>query len=185
MPERAGRIFCQRCLAANALGQELCERCGTRLMLVVEPSSLKYEDDAAASPSSAHDEHLLERVSALENKFARIAERLEQGLELLLRHARTSYANHALLETLIEALSETRAVDQKKLQKLWRERCARDAEDLERSGQRDVWRARVLRGAGGRDPVLFARLVEEGFAQLDGDAAARAVRTLERASALA
>ena len=42
------QIRCQRCRAVNPLGEELCGQCGTRLMLVVEPSALRFEEDALA-----------------------------------------------------------------------------------------------------------------------------------------
>src|ERR1051325_5192495 len=57
--------YCQKCLAANPLGQEFCARCGTRLMIVVEPSSARFE---AGPASLSTDEHLLERISAAENR---------------------------------------------------------------------------------------------------------------------
>src|SRR3569832_152797 len=51
--------YCQKCLAANPLGQEFCTRCGTRLMIVVEPSASRFESTPA---SLSTDEHLLERM---------------------------------------------------------------------------------------------------------------------------
>src|SRR5690349_22310278 len=80
--------YCQKCLAANPLGQEFCTRCGTRLMIVVEPSATRYE---VAPASLSTDEHLLERISAAENRVARLAERLERSLDLLLRYAQNAY----------------------------------------------------------------------------------------------
>ena len=80
--------YCQKCLAANPLGQEFCARCGTRLMLVVEPAAGRYE---ALESGSSNDEHLLERISALENRLMRLSEKLERGLDLLLRQAQHSH----------------------------------------------------------------------------------------------
>ncbi|HEY0079078.1 MAG TPA: tetratricopeptide repeat protein [Pyrinomonadaceae bacterium] len=182
MAEKFGQIYCQRCLAANALGQELCGRCGTRLMLVVEPSSLRYEEETGAG--AAHDEHLLERVSTLESQLARVVEKLEQGIDLLFRQVRTSYMDHLLLETLIEALGETRAIDYKRLQKEWRERCERDSKEVEQSDRLRKLRSRVLDTYRGSQNETFARLVREGFGGLEKDEK-RAVKTLERAAALA
>jgi len=75
--QRAISHFCQNCRAANALGQEFCERCGTRLMLVVRPPSMRLE----CQDTTPNEEHLLERLTILENTLARLAERLEQGLD--------------------------------------------------------------------------------------------------------
>src|SRR3970040_1376000 len=84
--------YCQKCLSANPLGQDFCARCGTRLMLITEPPASCYET-AEGGPST--EEHLLERISALENRLARLTERLDRGLDLLLRHAQNSYFDRA------------------------------------------------------------------------------------------
>jgi hypothetical protein len=95
--------YCQKCLAANPLGQEFCSRCGTRLMIVVEPTSSRFESGAA---SLSTDEHLLERISAAENRTARLAERLERSLDLLLRYAQNAYFDRSLTRALISLLEE-------------------------------------------------------------------------------
>src|ERR1700682_6251427 len=111
--------FCQKCRAANPLGQEFCLRCGTRLMLVVQPPSMRV-DPAETTP---HEEHLLERLTILENTMARLAERLEQGLKLLLRQSETAYTNHALAKSLVEILNECGVGDISRLESLWRAEC--------------------------------------------------------------
>src|SRR5438552_19053131 len=128
MKQRAISHFCQKCRAANPLGQEFCSRCGTRLMLVVQPPSVRVDP----SETTPHEEHLLERLTILENTMARLAERLEQGLKLLLRQSETTYANHALVKSLIEILSECGLVDHERLETMWRAECA-DYENREKS----------------------------------------------------
>jgi hypothetical protein len=119
--------YCQKCRAANPLGQEFCLRCGTRLMLVVQPPSVRV-DIPSTTP---HEEHLLERMTMLENTLARLAERLEHALKLLLRHSETAYSNHALVKSLIEMLNECGVVDNNKLEAMWRVEC----EKLKEAGQ--------------------------------------------------
>src|SRR6266487_2147810 len=111
--------YCQKCCAANPMGQEFCLRCGTRLMIVVQPPSVRV-DVAETTP---HEEHLLERLTLLENTLARLAERLEQGLKLLLRHSETAYSNHALVKSLVEILNECGVVDNNRLESMWRSEC--------------------------------------------------------------
>jgi hypothetical protein len=117
--QRAISHFCQKCRAANPLGQEFCLRCGTRLMLVVQPPSVRVD----VPSTTPHEEHLLERMTMLENTLARLAERLEQALKLLLRHSETAYNNHALVKSLIEMLNECGVVDNGKLESMWRDEC--------------------------------------------------------------
>lgn len=183
MPDKEGKIFCQRCRAANVFEQELCAHCGTRLMLVVEPASLRFEEDANAG--GAYEEHLLERISTLESNLARLAEKLEQCLGLMLRQSRTSYFDHALLDTLINLLGETGKVNPAKLEKMWRERYDSDAPGMEAQERRESVRESVLKRYEGRERELFKRLVREGFARLDEGKATHGMRTLERAALLA
>ncbi len=121
MQQKAVLHFCQKCRAANPLGQEFCLRCGTRLMLVVQPPSMRVGN----FETTPNEEHLLERLTILENTMARLAERLEQGLNLLLRQSETAYTNHALVKSLVEILNECGVVDTDRLESLWRAECAR------------------------------------------------------------
>jgi len=119
MQQRPVSHFCQNCRAANPLGQEFCSRCGTRLMIVVRPPSMRI-DSADTTPN---EEHLLERLTILENTLARLAERLEQGLKLLLRQSETAYTNHALVKSLVEILNECGVVNNDRLESMWRAEC--------------------------------------------------------------
>src|SRR4030095_13578564 len=105
---------CQKCLAANPLGQDFCTRCGTRLMIIIEPSSSRFE--AAPATVSTH-EHLLERISAAENRVARLAERLEKSLDLLLRYAQNAYFDRSLIRALVGLLTEDGVVETERLER--------------------------------------------------------------------
>ena len=184
MLNKLGRIYCQRCLVANSVEQELCTRCGTRLMLVVEPSILRYEEDAAAS-GDAYEEHLLERVSVLENQLARLAEKLEQSVELLLRQTRSSYSDHTLLAALVETLGDAGTVNVRRLQTLWHERRDFDEAKAEEKTRRKILLDGILAHYSGPERELFARLVGDGLTLFEEDKATQGVRLLERSAALA
>ena len=119
MQKRTISHFCQKCCAANPLGQEFCLRCGTRLMIVVQPPSMRIDP----TETTPYEEHLLERLTILENTLARLTERLEQGLKLLLRQSETTFTHHALVKSLIEILNECGVVDQTRLESKWRAEC--------------------------------------------------------------
>lgn len=184
MLNKLGRIYCQRCLVANSVEQELCTRCGTRLMLVVEPSTLRFEDDSAAS-GDAYEEHLLERVSVLENQLARLAEKLEQSVELLLRQTRSSFSDHTLLAALVETLGEAGTVNARRLQTLWHERRDFDAAKAEEKTRRKILTDEILARYAGPERELFARLVGDGLMLFEENKTAQGVRLLERSAALA
>src|SRR6266542_2046216 len=116
--------YCQKCLAANPLGQEFCARCGTRLMIVVEPATARYES-AEASP--ANEEHLVERISALENMLGRLTAKLDRGLDLLLRQAQNTHLDPALVKALAGLLTADAQIQGERLERLWVVRCQKDA----------------------------------------------------------
>lgn len=174
--------YCQKCLAANPLGQEHCARCGTRLMLVVDSPAARYETQ---NWTASYEEHLLERVSALENRLTRLTDKLEQGLELLLRQAKNSYFDHALIETLIGLLTEAGTIEAGKLEELWRERCRMDQSAQDERERREQLGEEIIAGYRGPDQVVFEQYVQQAMSLMGSDETARAVRVLERAAALA
>src|SRR5919112_1558115 len=176
-----GKIFCQRCKTGNELGQDLCGRCGTRLMLMVETSSARFEDRSSAG---GMEEHLLERVTAIENNISRLIDKLEQMAELMLKGSRSAYFDHALLETLLTVLTESGIVDRRKLEAAWRERSGSD-EALAGSKRRRELCEKILEEYKGEGREEFARLVGEGLEAHSKGREAEGVRALERAAARA
>jgi tetratricopeptide (TPR) repeat protein len=174
--------YCQKCLAANPLGQEFCNRCGTRLMIVVEPSSSRYE----AGPSSlSTDEHLLERISAAENRVARLAERLERSLDLLLRYAQNAYFDRSLIRALVALLTDDGVVDTERLERMWSERCQRDTVEQEENVHRDELRLRILAEANVSDKQTFEDLINEGFLLIEDKQIPQGISKLQRAAEIA
>ena len=171
--------YCQKCLAANPLGQEFCSRCGTRLMIVVEPSSSRFEVGSAALST---DEHLLERISAAENRTARLAERLERSLDLLLRYAQNAYFDRSLTRALISLLEEDGVVQSERLERLWSQRCERDALEQEENIHRDELRLRILAHTQAMDRPVFEDLVNEGFLLIEDKQVQEGITKLQHAA---
>lgn len=99
--------YCQKCLAPNPLGQVLCFRCGTRLMLVVEPAASRFDSHALRG---ATEEHILERISALENRLIRLAEKIEEGVSALVERAIGQDSDSETIRLLQSLLDEAIAV---------------------------------------------------------------------------
>ena len=173
--------YCQKCLAANPLGQDFCARCGTRLMIVVEPSSTRYE---TAPTSLSTDEHLLERISAAENRVARLAERLERSLDLLLRYAQNAYFDRSLMRALVGLLTEDGVVDTERLERMWSERCQRDTAEQEENVHRDALRLRILANAKVPDKQAFEDLINEGFVLIEDNQLPQGINKLQAAADL-
>jgi tetratricopeptide (TPR) repeat protein len=152
-------------------------------MLVVEPSTLRFEEEAAAR--GQHEGQLLERVSLLENNLLRFAERLEKGFELLLKQSQIALSDHALLETLLDLLEETGLIDRQKLNEMWRAALAGGKSGDREQGTLEFLRASILEDYEGTDKLIFADLVGQGLQLLADGKTTHAKRELERAAALA
>jgi len=171
--------YCQKCLAANPLGQDFCARCGTRLMIVVEPAALRYESMEAGATG---EEHLLERISVLENRLGRLTDRLERSLDLLLRQAQNSYFDRVLLKSLIGILNEDGVVESQKLERLWQERCEQDAVAQEQASRREELRTKIITNYHGVDRAVLEQFVNEGFLMIEDGNFDRGIQALQRAA---
>lgn len=150
-------------------------------MIVVEPPAARYE---MAESGASSEEHLLERISALENRLARLTERLERGLDLLLRQAQNSYFDRALVKALIALLTEDGIVEGPRLEKLWNDRCQKEAEDQKESARRENLRTKILSLYRGSQRAHFEQFVNEGFLLIEDQQVSRGLKSLQRAAEL-
>jgi tetratricopeptide (TPR) repeat protein len=152
-------------------------------MLLVEPTGARFEDRSALT--GGMEEHLLERVTAIENNISRVIDKLEKMAELMLKQSRTAYFDHALLDTLITVLGEAGIVSRERLQAIWRERRPKDEAPIEDRSSYDELYDGVLAEYRGNERELFERLVQDGFREVERGREGAGVRRLERAAALA
>jgi tetratricopeptide (TPR) repeat protein len=150
-------------------------------MLIVEPAAVRFD---SAERHGLHEDPLLERISTLEFRLARTNEQLEQCLDFLLRQSRHTYFDHALIETLIETLSETGIVNSKQIDDVWRERCRRAAVEQDETQRRRSLRTEIIACYEGKKQAAFRTFVENGINDFTGGNVARGVRALEQAAAL-
>ena len=174
--------YCQKCLAANPLGQEFCARCGTRLMIIVEPAAARYE---IVESAPLNEEHLLERISTLENRLGRLTEKLERGLDLLLRQAQNAHFDRALVKALVGLLTDEGTIQGDKLERLWLNRCQKDAEEQSESERREELRLKILANYHGQERTSFEQCINEGFMFIDDEQPGRGIRSLQRAAEIA
>jgi Tfp pilus assembly protein PilF len=130
------------------------------------------------------EEHLLERVTAIENNISRLIDKLEQMAELMLKGSRSAYFDHALLETLLTVLTESRIIDRRKLEAAWRERSGSDEALADSKRRRRELCEKIVEEYKGDEREEFARLVGEGLEEHAKGREAVGVRVLERAADL-
>lgn len=171
-------IFCQRCMAANDYGREACSRCGTKLFLAVEP---RNEAFPLGQGAQSFDEHLLERVSALELAIAKNAERTDRLLDLIERQVAGAFYDHTLLSALADLLRDKGAIEGDALEKEWKRRIQLHLEEASERERFESGRSKMIGVFRGRDRAAFVLLIEEGARHLAWDHMPPAIRVFERA----
>src|SRR5436190_24242216 len=96
-------IHCQNCTTRNSLEREFCWKCGSKLLVT---SGTVPMDSATAFM----DEHVLERISALEYSINSLTRRVDSRLETIERVAASNFIDHTMIETLTGSL-ETVGLD--------------------------------------------------------------------------
>jgi Tfp pilus assembly protein PilF len=180
------QIRCQRCRAVNPLGEELCGQCGTRLMLVVEPSAWRFEEEVLAA--SQQEELFGERISAMEHGLKRVISHLERGTDLVRQQTQILTRGHLLVQALIKLLSKSGVIDLDELTQVWEAYCENEAERDDKRKFLEEMHEKIVQSYHGRRAKQFAQLVNEAFAAFrknDQQATDDGWLLLERAAALA
>lgn len=168
--------YCQNCGANNQLGERSCRKCGTRLMLVVFPPSIRHDDGIVPS---FYEDHLLERVTLLEIRLSQVVERLALALDLVLRQSKNTQSDHLLLETLIDSLNTLGAVEKESLTKKWQKKVDLDDEISENKSDRLL--RETTSQVQGTKKELFSHLIKESLRLLANGEEKQTIRNLEKA----
>lgn len=174
--------YCQNCREANQLGETKCRNCGTRLLLVVFPQSLKFDTNHVPS---YYEDHLLERVTSLELRLAQVTEQLAMACELIKRETAAGKKERDTLETFFKNLETANP----ELSETLNRRTVRlatepkEKSDIESKieSKKEAALREIVSFYDGRQIELFTHLVREGFRLLQADEEKLAFQTLERA----
>lgn len=170
-------IFCQRCAALNSVNRSNCARCGTPLLILSSVRGLGGNFD---EPDGI-EEHLLERISALETDVQKLSRQHERLLDLIHRQATTSFHDHALLDAVVSVLEERGGVHQGEIESRWRELVEQYTDELDAREHLEDRVREFLDAYTGSDITTFERLVDEGLDLLLNGNPRRGVRRFEKA----
>ncbi len=170
--------YCQNCRAANNLGETQCRSCGTRLLLVVFPQSLKFDTNHVPS---YYEDHLLERVTLLELRLAQVTEQLAMTYEFIKREAKSFQKDRTLLSAFFESLEKTNPELSEILSRETAQISAGKKGKLAFENKREEVLQEILAFHGKKQTELFTHLVKEGFRLLEENEEKQAFQTLERA----
>src|SRR3989442_12461781 len=167
-------IHCQNCTSRNALEREFCWKCGSKLL--VTSGAIGLMD----APIPFMEEHVLERISGLENSIGTLTKRIDALVEMIERVAASNFIDHTMIETLTDSL-ETAGIDLKNLEAEWRRRIDSrilETEEVDRLGNR---MQKVMESYRGSDRKQFGLWVEKSYDLIIADRANESLLSLKAA----
>ena len=176
-------MFCQVCGSKNPDDQEFCLRCHSKLMVlsgvgVVEDESRDTQEEIP------FDEHLLERISTLEDVVKRTGEAVKSVLETVSNLEKNLFVAHTGILALQETLERRGLVRSEEVLDLWETKMDERMQAVEKKDRFLERRDRIMAGSSGPDRAGFRkRLREAEFAilALDADRGIRILEELYRA----
>lgn len=175
-------MFCQACGALNQSDREYCARCNQKLLVVsggAEQQSEVLETDA--DDGFSFDEHLLERISSLEEAVKRTAHTLRQLLGAMGKQERNILINQTGLATLRELLQQKRVLSGEEWRDLWESKMDYQLGALEKRERFVAIKDRIAALHRGDKHEAFVKLLEDAEYALFAFDVDRALEALQAA----
>ncbi|MFN7957327.1 MAG: tetratricopeptide repeat protein [Holophagaceae bacterium] len=118
MPNELPGSYCQNCLAWNPGERETCLKCGTRLLILAGDQT--WEDEPEDSDGGEDlEEHLLERITGLEETLRRVETYLETVSDQLGKLERSEVMLRNGLMALVQEMEHNRQLDAHAFSERW------------------------------------------------------------------
>lgn len=173
--------YCQKCRAANTVGERACRRCGTRLMLVVFPPSMRHDEGIIPS---YYEDHLLERVSLLELQLAQVLEKIGMAYEFFARESKELQKDHKFIRAFSDALKEINPRLAEELSQKQNGIVAEKPEKLSGKDKENQQLGDLLARHSKPNSELFSHLLKEGIRLLEEREEKQAFQMLRRSALL-
>ncbi len=175
-------MYCQVCGAPNRDDHEFCVRCHQKLLVL--SGSLREEEEAyeeGGEESFSFDEHLLERISILEEAVKRTAETVRQLLGALHKQEKNILINQTGLSALRELLETKKYIGWDEWSELWESKMDYQLLALEKRERFLATKERIAGLYHGDKRKLFLQYLEDAEYALFAFDIERAVGALEAA----
>jgi len=172
--------YCQNCFTWNPGERETCRKCGTRLLIVTGDQGWDAESDEPDGGDDL-DEHLLERITGLEESLRRIETYLETVSDQLGKLERSEVMLRNGLMSLVQQMEDKGQLDGHAFSQRWEELVE---ENLQLISARELftrYRARILPIAKPRSMSQLKRALLETAALLDSAQLPEAAQRLAQA----
>jgi tetratricopeptide (TPR) repeat protein len=175
-------MLCQTCSAYNDDDREFCFRCQNKLMVLSGVTSFEEDEieDYEEEEDLSLDEHLLERVSAIEEIVKRSAETLRTVVDAVQKHERANFINQTGLLSVKELLEKKNLVSADELVELWESKMGEQMLALEKKQRFTERRDRMVSlFRKGDKRERFLQHVGEAAAAFDAFDPERGMKALE------
>ena len=174
-------MLCQTCSAYNDDEREFCFRCQNKLLVLSgvnafeEDELEEYDEEGDVSL----DEHLLERVSGLEEIVKRSAETLRSVVDAVQKHERAIFINQTGLLSVKELLEKKNVVSSDELVELWESKMGEQMLALEKKQRFTERKDRIISLFRGEKRERFLQYVADAEAAFDAFDPDRGMKALE------
>src|SRR5947209_16477306 len=177
------KMLCQTCSAFNDDEREYCSRCQNKLLVLSGVNSFEEDDseDYEEEDDVSLDEHLLERVSALEEIVKRSAETIRSLVDAVSKHERAIFINQTGLLSAKELLEKKNLVSPDELVELWESKMGEQMLALEKKQRFNERRDRIVSLFRGDKKDRFHQFVKESDNAFDSFDPERGMKALEEA----
>ena len=174
--------YCQNCLTWNPGDRETCVKCGTRLLIVSGDQSW---EEASASPDEDEeedlDEHLLERITGLEETLRRVETYLETVSDQMGKLERAEVMLRNGLMALVQEMDQRGQLNAATFSDRWEHLVEDNLHLIEARELFTRYRARILPIAKPRSLSQLRRALLETSALLDASQLPPAATRLQQA----
>jgi len=175
-------MYCQVCGLKNPDEEEFCLRCHSKLLVL---SGVGVVEESGEAPEEIpFDEHLLERISTLEDVVKRTGDAVKTLFESLGNLEKNLFVAHTGILALQETLERRGAIRSQEVLDLWETKMDERMQAVEKKDRFLERRDRIVARFSGEDREDFLqrlRAAEFAILALDAD---RGVRLLEELSRL-
>ena len=170
-------MYCQVCGLKNSDEEEYCGRCNSKLLVLSGVGVV--EETGEPQEEIPFDEHLLERISTLEDVVKRTAEAVKSLFESMGNLEKNLFVAHTGILALQETLERRGAVRAEEVVDLWESKMDERMQAVEKKDRFLERRDRIIGRFSGADRDGFLKKLREAeFAILALDAD-RGIRVLE------
>jgi tetratricopeptide (TPR) repeat protein len=176
-------MLCQTCSAFNEDDREFCYRCQNKLMVLSGVTAFEEDEieDYEEQEDLSLDEHLLERVSGLEEIVKRTAETVRSVVDAVHKHERAIFVNQTGLLSTKELLEKKNVISSDELVELWESKMGEQMLALEKKQRFMERKDRILSLFRGEKRDRFRQLLADAESAIDAFDPDRGIKALEEA----